>query len=87
MNPAQLVDEHLDRTESIRPEELAPLTRADRCDNGGCAAAAVVRALIPYERGGSGQLDFCDHHYRLNQGHLLEIAGAVRDERAELAER
>jgi len=88
MTPAQIVDEHLGRTESVRPEELAALTKADRCDTG-CSAAAVVRVLIPYTTpgGGSGQLDFCDHHYRQHQEHLLEIAGAVRDERAQLEER
>lgn len=86
MTPAQIVDEHLGRTESLRPEELAALTKADRCDNGRCSAAAVVRVLIPYENG-SGQLDFCDHHYRQHHEPLVEIAGAVRDERAQLAER
>jgi hypothetical protein len=75
-----MVDEHLGRTESVRPEELAALTKADRCDNGRCSAAAVVRVLIPYTEG-SGQLDFCDHHYRQHQEPLVEIAGAIRDER------
>jgi len=95
MTPAQIVDEHLGRTESVRPEELAALTKADRCDTG-CSAAAVVRVLIPYtvyDSGTgylahvSGQLDFCDHHYRQHQESLVEIAGAIRDERAQLGER
>jgi hypothetical protein len=70
----------LSRTESVRPEEIAALTKADRCDTG-CTAAAVVATLIPYTEGGTGLLMWCDHHYRQHEAALVEIAGAIRDER------
>jgi hypothetical protein len=82
----QVIDAHLARNESVRPEELPALTRADRCDNGRCTAAALIRVLIPYGKT-TGSLDFCDHHYREHQAQLVELAGAIRDERHLLEER
>jgi hypothetical protein len=82
----QIIDAHLGRNESFHPEEIATLTRADRCDTG-CTAAAVVATLIPYTHGGTGLLMWCDHHYRQHKDALVEIAGAIRDERHLLEER
>lgn len=45
------------------------LTKADRCDQGACNAAAGVRAVLPK----GGELLFCAHHLQVNRVRLDEI--------------
>lgn len=48
-------------TQTETPELFDPLTALDRCDNGGCNAAALVRVAKS-----KASLVFCGHHYTSN---------------------
>lgn len=61
---------------AIEREQI--LTLNDRCDTGGCSAAALV--LV---KGLGGELMFCGHHYERfgNTDKMKEFAFEVIDER------
>lgn len=69
--------------EAASPEtilDLPTLTTNDRCDHGGCNAAAYVRVLMP-----SGlDLTFCGHDYALHETALVAKGATIRDERHRL---
>jgi hypothetical protein len=55
------------------------LTGLDRCD--ACGAQAYVRVT-----GVTGSLDFCGHHYKINETKLAQFAFEIIDERERLIE-
>jgi len=55
------------------------LTAQDRCD--ACGAQAYVRVV-----GVTGSLDFCGHHYKINEDKLIEFSFETIDERDRLIE-
>jgi hypothetical protein len=63
----------------VTPADIPPprriLNAADRCDKGGCTAAAYHRVMFS-----KGALDFCNHHYDLEPDTLLAKAVYEIDE-------
>lgn len=57
-------------------EKKRVLTRADRCDAGGCPAQAWVIAKFT-----TGELHFCGHHFDKYEIGLIKYAYDVVDER------
>jgi hypothetical protein len=55
------------------------LTPQDRCDS--CGAQAYVRVT-----GVTGSLDFCGHHYKVNEDSLFKFSFETIDERDKLIE-
>lgn len=60
-------------------ETLPDLTGHDRCDNGGCNAAAYVRVRVS-----TGDLVFCGHHYARHESAVVAAGAQIRDERSRL---
>ncbi|MCG2799758.1 MAG: hypothetical protein L6367_14635 [Cellulomonas sp.] len=57
----------------MTPEQMAPLSAADRCDR--CGAQAYVRVSLA-----GGELLFCAHHYREHAPKFADVATHIQDE-------
>jgi len=68
-------------TDTMEESEVAHdvLTKADRCDVGGCPAQAFV--LVKFL---TGELMFCGHHYNKYEASLAKDAFDVIDTRDEI---
>ena len=64
---------------TTEPEILPELSGHDRCDNGGCNAAAYVRVRMQ-----AGDLVFCGHHYARHEAVIATSGATVRDDRSRL---
>jgi hypothetical protein len=67
-------------TPEEQPLPQPKLSKADRCDVGGCPAQALV--MVEFK---DGDLIFCSHHFNKLEASLFESAEDIHDERYQLS--